>query len=309
MSGIRHRTFALLVAGALLLAAAATAQAGPNSGAAFLRIGAGARPAALGGAYTAIADDVDALYYNPGGLSRITRPEVGATHVEWLLDTRFDFIGYAHPTAFGTFGLGVTRFGTGAQQGRAIDRTPTGDFGASDTALSISFGRRLLGTGMGLSLKYLESRIGSASASTLAFDVGAVRSFSDSRFSLGLALLNLGRGMRFIDQTDPLPLTLAVGAAYRFAGILQLALDVRHEPYDRRTDVGVGTEYSAFGGFSLRAGYTSAVGQVSAAGRTSLLDGLGGGFGLRLGRYRVDYTFTPFGSLGNTQRISLGARF
>ncbi len=39
------------------------------------------------------------------------------------------------------------------------------------------------------------------------------------------------------------------------------------------------------------------------------LSGLGGGFGLKMGKYRADYTFTPFGALGNAQRISLGARF
>ncbi|MFA5138879.1 MAG: hypothetical protein WC728_06550 [Elusimicrobiota bacterium] len=30
---------------------------------------------------------------------------------------------------------------------------------------------------------------------------------------------------------------------------------------------------------------------------------------LKLGNYRADYTFTPFGELGNAQRFSLGARF
>ena len=32
----------------------------------FLMLGAGARGAALGGGYAAIADDIDALYWNPG---------------------------------------------------------------------------------------------------------------------------------------------------------------------------------------------------------------------------------------------------
>ncbi len=39
------------------------------------------------------------------------------------------------------------------------------------------------------------------------------------------------------------------------------------------------------------------------------LTGLGGGSGLKIGKYRADYTFTPFGVLGNAQRISLGARW
>jgi len=31
--------------------------------------------------------------------------------------------------------------------------------------------------------------------------------------------------------------------------------------------------------------------------------------GISLRRFRADYTFTPFGQLGNVQRVSLGARF
>ena len=39
------------------------------------------------------------------------------------------------------------------------------------------------------------------------------------------------------------------------------------------------------------------------------MGGLGGGFGLKFGAYRADYTFTPFGELGNVSRISVGAKF
>jgi len=39
------------------------------------------------------------------------------------------------------------------------------------------------------------------------------------------------------------------------------------------------------------------------------LSGLGAGLGLRMRGYNLDYAFTPFGELGNVQRLSLGARF
>ncbi|MBI5242169.1 MAG: hypothetical protein HY922_00635, partial [Elusimicrobia bacterium] len=47
----------------------------------------------------------------------------------------------------------------------------------------------------------------------------------------------------------------------------------------------------------------------AASGGSMPLGGFGGGFGLKFGNYRADYTFTPFGELGNAQRISLGCRF
>ena len=39
------------------------------------------------------------------------------------------------------------------------------------------------------------------------------------------------------------------------------------------------------------------------------LGGLGAGLGISGRSYRADYTFTPFGALGNVQRLSLGAKF
>ena len=40
----------------------------------FMLLGAGARGTALGGAFAALATDVTALYYNPGGLAQLPRP-------------------------------------------------------------------------------------------------------------------------------------------------------------------------------------------------------------------------------------------
>lgn len=299
----------------LLLASVGAEAATLNSGAAFLKIGTGARPEAMGGAYTAVANDISALHYNPAGLASLMKKEAGITHTEYLLDSKFDFIGYGHPTSFGTFGLGMARLATGNQEGRDINRQATGGFTASDSAYTLGFSRSLKGllpraesVSIGANLKFLESRIGSDSASTMAMDFGAIHRFAKMPLSVGLSVLNVGQGMKFISKRDPLPLTLSLGGAYRVAGALHLALDARHEPYDRRTSVGVGTEYAIFDAFALRAGYASQGPMVSNGG-SSPLNGLGGGFGLKLKNYTADYTFTPFGDLGNVQRISLGARF
>lgn len=312
------RPWVLLLAAGFLLTPSHLLVAGINSGAAFLKIGTGARPAALGSAYTAVADDVDALYYNPGGLARLKRRDLGATHAQWLLDTKFDFVGYAHPTSLGTFGLGVTRLTAGRFEGRGADRQAVGGFTASDTAYTVGYSRVLSApvfgngsTSLGGNLKLLQSTLGAYSASAVAFDLGAQHRFAHRPISLGVSVLNMGQGMRFLDQTDPLPLTLAAGAAYRFGGALQLALDVRREVYDARTEVGIGTEYAFLPSLSLRAGYASgsAISSNGGGGPAAVLGGMGAGIGIHMRDYRADYTFAPFGELGNVQRISLGARF
>jgi len=280
-----------------------------NSGAAFLKIDTGARPTAMGGAYTALADDVNALYYNPGGLGNLRQRELGATHTKWLMNTTFDFLGYAHPLKKGTFGLGVTRLSIGGHEGRDANRQATSSYDASDTAYTIGYSRRLAGrTSMGGNFKYLQSRIGDYSASAVAFDAGALHQFGGMPLALGVSVLNMGKGMTYLDQTDPLPLTLSLGAAYRLGGMFQVTTDIRHDVYDKQTSLGFGTEYALMPRFSIRAGYTSFASR-NFGGAAGAIGGFGGGFGLKLGRYRADYTFTPFGALGNAQRLSLGARF
>ena len=308
MSALRMILSALLT---LLMPVSSFAEA--VSGAAFLKIGTGARPAAMGGAYTAMADDVDALYYNPGGLAQLNRRELGATHTEWLLGSKFDFLGYAHPTKLGTFALGVTRLSTGKQEARDANRQSSGEFGASDSAYTLSFSRGLGygGTGVGANLKFLQSTIGSYSAQTQAVDLGARQQFSGSPLALGISLLNIGPGMKFLNQRDPLPLTLSLGAAYRLGGVLHLALDIRREINDKRTEVGIGTEYALLPSLSLRVGYASQSARTvgNGGGALASFSGLGAGLGINMRRFRADYTFTPFGQLGNVQRVSLGARF
>ena len=76
----------------------------------------------------------------------------------------------------------------------------------------------------------------------------------------------------------------------------------------------IGTEYAAFSTLSLRAGYLAAMaGSAASSGATTdrfgELSGVGAGLGIKMGGYKLDYSFTPFGELGNVQRISLGARF
>lgn len=301
-----------LVAG-LLLTPSGLPLAALNSGASFLKIGTGARPAALGGAYTAIAGDVDAMYYNPSGLAQLSRREIGATHAEWLLGTRFDFIGFAQPTAHGTFGLGVTRLASGGQEGRDGNRQATGGFEAADTAYTLSYSRKLpdrRSSSAGANLKLLRSEIGGYSAQTVAVDLGVQHRLSDKPLSLGAAVLNIGQGMKFMEQRDPLPLTLSIGGAYRIAGPLNVAVDVSREIHDQRTDIGIGTEYALLPSFALRMGYASQhTGRAGDSGALGTFGGLGAGLGISRKSYRIDYTFIPLGDLGSVQRLSLGARF
>jgi hypothetical protein len=287
-----------------------------GTGAGFLKISAGARAVGMGSAFTAVADDASALYWNPAGISDIPNRQVLAMHSPWLLDMNYEFASYVQPTRFGGMGVGLSYLSQGTFEGRNDDRRPTGDFSASDLAAVLGIASPWKLGGLGINLKFIQQRIESEQATGLALDLGSYIQPLDAPFTLGLVLQNAGPGMKFFDEAYSLPLTLSAGAAYDLGGFMTVSADVRRRLYTGNTSVSIGTEFWLFNTVALRSGYLGRVGAFTNSGlrsnadsRLERLTGLGAGMGIRLHRYQVDYAIEPYGELGSTHRISLTANF
>lgn len=268
----------------LLLAAV---DAGAEGGA-FLKIQPGPRPMALGEAYTAVADDLNAVNTNPAGLGRMAGRQLSFSHVQLYEGAKLDAF------SAGTQNVAVSfqRLGQGRLEGRDEQGRPTGSYGAADTAVALSGAYN----GLGATVKFLDSRLADRSASSYAVDLGAMRAWRGLNF--GVSARNLGPGLRYSDQTEALPTAVALGAATRLGGVLLVSVDVAQRVATRRTVVAVGTEYAVHPAFSLRAG----------SGLTGM-NGMGLGFGFKVRGVGVDYAFSPAGELGSAQRVGLSTRF
>src|SRR5688500_4030369 len=74
----------------------------------FLNFGVGARPLAMGRAFTAVSDDIDALYWNPAGLSTYRSSQVAFQHSPLPLGGAYQYLAYSQPLyALGNFGIGI----------------------------------------------------------------------------------------------------------------------------------------------------------------------------------------------------------
>jgi len=77
--------------------------AAPNktgtTGALFLRLGGTPRAAAMGNAYTAVIDKMNATFGNPASAGALKTTEIFFSHNKWLADINYGYIGYAEPLA------------------------------------------------------------------------------------------------------------------------------------------------------------------------------------------------------------------
>jgi len=279
-----------------------------NSGADFLRIDTSARAVAMGSAYTALASGAAAMGYNPAGLATVSGVEVGFTHTQWLMDTTHDNISAAMPMGKAgkglAIGLGVTRLSAGSMESRNADRTTGGNFDAYDQAVSVGLAAEKWGARIGLGVKYIEGSIAGEKARSMAIDLGVNRALGRGPVTVGIAALNIGAPMRYLHQSDPLPFTVSAGAALTVITRLNLALDVKRYVNDKCTVLSIGGEYNVMPVLSLRGGYLLGDNSLTMKDR-----GVSFGAGINLLNMQMDYSAAPFGSLGNTQKISLTKKF
>ncbi|APF20271.1 Tetratricopeptide repeat-containing protein [Caldithrix abyssi DSM 13497] len=120
------------------------AQQGQGGTESNLSMGFGARAFSVGRAFTAIADDPTAVFWNPAGLEFVYQQSATFFHTSLFEGTNYDFLGYALPTLnLGTFGLGVARIGIGGIRQTDVFNTDLGVFSWEEYHGFFSYAKKL----------------------------------------------------------------------------------------------------------------------------------------------------------------------
>ena len=276
------------------------------------------RGAAMGDAYTALADDPLGIYYNPAGIAFMKRGAISYAHHIYPYDgstLKGDSAGIVLPLGNFAMGLAPTRF-KDTYSSIWYDSYGSGNE-TSDEQLTIAplaiagrFGNLAVGVSAKLysdkySSRYTYSGTYSAyngayegSSRTTAFDVGAVLNIDKLR--LGFAGQNVAGKI----EDFGLIKTLRFGLAY--AGDILTADRVSEKRPSYYSDTtfnyfNVGGELSLLDTIKLRGGWR--IREEKSMGGPTL------GLGLNLGNFGLDYAFIRFTDYYDAHKIGLSYRF
>lgn len=281
----------------------------------------GARPAALGGAFTGLADDAYALVYNPAGLAFLERASAHG-----LVESRFGRAVYGSIMAGGrNLGVGLVFLSVSNIPWRDENNKPvqTGSFDFTQVGLTVAGGISLADLPLGAGLGALQNlavglRAKILTVSTLPEGSGAGFSLEPALFyklnnmgslgglRIGVVLENLlGLGVNYgSGHSESFPIGVRLGASLSPVPGAVIAADI-----EANGTVHIGGEYKLANAQLARFG----VQQLSVRGGVLVNPALvqaSVGFGARIrGGLQFDYTVLTHSELPLTHRVEVAYRF
>lgn len=311
-----------------------------TSAAPFLGINIGVAASAMGGAYVSMARDASALYWNPGAISQLGQSRLDFSHVEWFVNTNYNWGGVVIQMGDGNaFGVNIAILDYGEEEVTTVQQ-PEGNgerWSAQDLVAAITYARNFTDRfSLGGSVKYIQQKIFNESAQSFAVDFGLLYITRFNGMRLGVSISNFGSKMR-MDGKDlsrpydpdpsstgnnaliaselktqewPLPLFYRLGVSMDVISVGQSALLISTDalvPSDNSTIINVGGEFNWNKIFFLRAGYKSIM-------REDTQEGLTAGVGFLyavpgLGKVALDYAYNDYGVLEEIHVLGVGFSF
>ena len=283
----------------------------------FLKIGVGARAAAMGGAFVAEADDASALYWNAAGIARIDpdKSQLQFNHAIWPADMKFTQAAYVfHMKRIpGAIGVNVRSLymdpmieTTAYQPDPQVGTGRTFDAGFMTAGLTYarSFTDKF---SAGITANLIQEGLADLSQQTYAFDLGTLYDVGTLGMRIGMAISNMGTDIQFIERQARIPSVFRIGTSatlMQSAGQKLLGSFEFSHPPDNSERINLGAEYAFHDYLYLRGGYNVNYDSEGAAG----------GIGFRspvsfAGTADFDYAYTDMKALGAAHRFSLKFSF
>lgn len=277
----------------------------------FLKIGAGGRPVGMGGAYVAVCDDINAVYWNPAGLVQLKTKEFTAVHTVWLEKISHDYLAFAIPLQDKfAYGVHLIYFGTGDIDRRTATGESDGKARVANYSVAGSVAWKIKDNiSIGVTLKNVQMNLDKQKGSGFAADIAILDKLRNN-LSVGLMLQNFGQKINMANTSEDLPTNIKAGMAYRMFGdklVLAGDFDI---PNDRTPKLHIGGEYRFDPMFAFRLGFEDTGTSGNSSGLTAGIsvseDSMDEIFNVKM---QFDYAWLYLGDLGSTHHIALSLKF
>lgn len=300
------------------------------AGSQFLKIGAGARGNAMGGAFGSVANDLTSITWNPAGVADIKTMSGNFAYTQWFANFNHNFAALSLPLGESfTFAAHVVSFGTDKAELTTLEK-PEGTntfYKIADMAIGVTVAGYLTDQfSFGVTAKYVTNSFTELSSNGIAFDIGTMYETGIQGIKLGFAIMNLGTPMTYtgsdlnttkeiMKELNSMPLDAQyLTSSYNMpiifrAGISSMVIEQDEHKLlasgdfltfsDVPEEFALGLEYTWDNLISIRGGYLFGHNQLGLAGGIGL-NYVGGGLA-----GQIDYSIAPTADLGLVNRISV----
>ena len=261
--------------------------------------GAGSRPDGMAGAFTAVADDLSAIHYNPAGLVNLKKQEISLLYYPLYEGASLGSAAYGQSILnFGSIGAAFFRFSSGSIEGYDLSGDLTSVFSSEQYKLTASYGRYIVeGLSAGANISVYYSNMSRFNYAGFGVDLGVL--YKPFTFlSAGLMARNIiTPAFSMQSVTEALGRTYTLGllarhqiADFEFKAAYDASVGEKENFKDR-----VGMEVKWAGIASVRAGYCE--------GEFTF------GAGLAIYDARFDYAYVANKNFGRMDRFAVSYAF
>lgn len=305
----------------------------------FLNLSTSARQVALGGEVIAILDDVNQPIWNPSVISTEIDSKLSANYTSYLAGINIGSLTYAKTISrrFGTLHGSIKYLDYGTLIGADEQGLETGNFNASDVAVSVGYAFNIPKTNLyfGSNIRIINSNIANFSSTGVSTDLAILYNDSSKPFVITLVARNIGTQIKtFNGERERLPFKLALGASFKLEhvplkwyatidNLQQWDVSVAN-PSDQTTDlegnvtqeeVGligntlrhfvVGAELFPESAINIRVGYNFRRAAELKLQNARTFSGISFGFGIKMNKFKLNYAYSKFHSASNASTFSL----
>lgn len=228
----------------------------------FLNIPIGARPIGLGEAYSSIADDVNAINYNPAGLGNIQSRQIEFTHGNWINLLNYENLSYCNPFLGGNIGINIFCLYSSPFWETDFSGPVNNKIDYNNIGITLGYGKYIYGFNIGGSVAYIYSDLADSCAKALLMSFGLQhkRKVVHLPVSFSFVLKNIGPAIKYEKEKEKPPSKIIGGIGISPINVknhkLQLGFDYEQLIYkDTQYRLLSGVEYVMFNIISFRGGY------------------------------------------------------